>query len=75
MTKSELFKRFWIPIRKRIPPEDETIDVLVWNYAWERPLIQQSNLAHYTAQAILDDAVMNIAEDRLFSHWMIVEGP
>lgn len=76
MTKSELFKRMWIPIRKRIPPEDENMWVLVYNYSWEMPLTQQAHLAHYTAKAILNEQrEVDISKDRLFSHWMIVEPP
>ena len=76
MTKSELFKRMWIPIKKRIPPEDETKWVLIWNYSWEQPMTQQSNIARYGAIAILDETrEVTISKDRLFSHWMEIIKP
>jgi len=76
MTKKELFKRFWIPIKKKVPPEDNSIFVLVWNYSWEQPMVQPAHLAHYTALAILnEERKVDISGDRLFSHWMEVHKP
>lgn len=66
----------WIPIRKRIPPENEEMWVLIWNYSWEQPMIQRSNLACYAAKAILnEERKIPVSGDRLFSHWMEVIKP
>ena len=71
MTKSELFKRMWIPIKRRIPEPDITKWVLVWNYKWEQPFAMDSLTAHCGAKAIL--AREPVSEDRLFSDWMEIK--
>ena len=70
MTKSELFKRMWIPIKRRVPESDKTKWVLIWNYQWREPIIQDSLTAHCGAKAIIEQTPLS--NDRLFSHWMEV---
>lgn len=73
MTKSELFKRMWIPVRKRLPLEDPTKWVLVWNYAWKEPLLLRSDLAYYGGRAMLRNEP--VSQDRIYSHWVEVVEP
>ena len=76
MTKSELFKRMWIPVKKRLPPEDSAKWVLVWNYLWEEPVIQRADHAYYTGVAMLQtEWETTISEDRVYSHWIEVQKP
>jgi len=73
MTKSELLKRMWIPISKRIPPPDQDKWVLIWNYRWKEPMVQSAFIANLGAQALLNKE--EISEDRIYSHWIEIIKP
>lgn len=66
----------WIPVRKRLPLEDPTKWVLVWNYLWEEPVVQRADLAYYTGFAMLQSEwEATISEDRVYSHWIEIQKP
>lgn len=73
MKKSEIWQSIWIPIIKRFPPEDSTKQVLTWNYHSKIPIIIQSDLARYSAIALLENK--KVSWDRQYSHWCFVYSP
>lgn len=66
----------WIPVRVRLPPEDSTKWVLVWNYLWEEPVVQRADLAYYTGTAMFQtEWQTTISEDRIYSDWIEIQKP
>jgi len=73
MRKSEFWQKIWIPVRVRKPPPDKTRLVLIWNYSWKEPMIQQALVAWCGADAM--ERGNDISSDRLYSHWCFVNPP
>jgi len=75
MKKSDFFKKIWIPVDKRMPPDEESTWVLIWNYSWNEPMVQNAKTARYAANAMLAEPKQYTSPDRLFSHWYPIEKP
>ncbi len=80
MKKSDFWRNIWIPVKKRLPPEDPEKEILIWNYSWKKPMIMRSDLALYSAKDFLKDEKLELgvpktSKDRLFSHWCFIHPP
>lgn len=73
MKKSDFWKNIWIPITKRLPPEDENKVILIWLYKEKRAIAIESHLARYAAIAILNKEP--VSWDRIYSDWCQVGEP
>lgn len=72
MKKKDLQKRMWVPVEKRLPPNDESV-VLVWKKnRTPRIAVQYGMIVNHTLK--LQDDLPDEHWDKI-THWMGIVGP
>lgn len=75
MTKKEMLEQLWIPITKRIPPNDPLLIVLTYNHLNGYISTWMSHQAHDHAEYALQGRQEELSWDRHFTYWMMVYPP
>jgi len=65
MNKKQLFEAMWIPIEKRMPPNDQ-VNILCWHGAMNVPVILQGYVLH--------NGMKNGKEHYFVTKWMRIYG-
>lgn len=74
MNKTDALKLSWVPIVKRLPP-DEDFKIEVWNFISQEIMLMDCFIARLAAIAILENKGEKLSWDRQISHWRKMVGP
>jgi len=76
MNKKELFKKMWIPVTKRLPPNDNSL-ILVWNYYVGHPEVRISHTARTDMENVRRKKTHYKTPNKavLLSDWMPIYSP
>lgn len=73
MKKADFWKNIWIPVKKRLPPEDWDKLILAWSYGIGEPMVIQAAVARIACQQLAEGQSVSI--DKHFSHWTSINPP